>query len=691
MADYIYLLENRLSPAQQRALGAIRTVVRSHDLTLFLTGGAVRDLTSGASVRDLDVTVQGDATALRGEIESAGGVFAGQNAPAKSLFFTFPGGIRMEVASSVAVTFPQPGRPEYTPAPIIEDLRSRDFTANAMALSLNEGSYGLLLDPLNGVADIENRELRLVSNYGFIEDPSRLIRAVRLQSRLGWQMEERTHSRYETAKQEGYISALSDWGRGYELEEIFHEEDPLRVMRALEADGWMEHLFPALSSAKANAAALSDLADKLGQLHTQGILANPSAITFPLLTAKLTEADAKNLKRLFARKGYVREIESLDERTRELQARFSGKEAALPSAAWRMLHEAEPEVVLSMAFGAKGSTVQGRLKTFLTDSPAARQRIPYLLMQEMRITPDLPVYNELLDKLFFALMDGKLETPEEVKAFLEPYSPPAPPPPVNLRRARAKKESKGRGGKAKKAQPEEPQPITPPEQELEEVVATSQEEVQGEQSAREKPIAKLVSAKPQPAHRAEVKKAEAKTVETAQKAKQPAQKPETPKKRLATENVPAKAPAVAKRAQASPAKASAPQKVAGKGIAPVAKKKPTGTQATRQTAAVAKNVPRKAAKSAPAKKAAAKPVAKNAATSVKKAAPSKQAPVKKSTARVPVKVPKKAAKAVSRKPAKLPAKKSAAARPSAKKAAAPARKPAPSPAKKAAKKAVRGR
>ena len=86
---------------------------------------------------------------------------------------------------------------------MLDDLRRRDFTANAMALSLNEGSYGLLMDPLNGVADIENRELRLVSNYGFIEDPVRMIRAARFAARLGWQMEEKTRARYETGKEEG--------------------------------------------------------------------------------------------------------------------------------------------------------------------------------------------------------------------------------------------------------------------------------------------------------------------------------------------------------------------------------------------------------------------------------------------------------------------------------------------------------
>jgi len=234
MADYIYLLENRLSAAQQAALLALREVARSKGLTVFLVGGAVRDLTSGSPVRDLDVVVQGNAFKLKKDIEKAGGALSGEYDLLQSLFVTFPGSVRMEIGSTLSVSYPKPGKIVAKPATILEDLRRRDFTANAMALSLNNGSYGLLMDPLNGVADIENRELRLVSNYGFIEDPARMIRAARFMARLGWAMEERTHTRYETGKQEDYISAMSDFQRGYETEEIFHEEDPLRVLRRLE-------------------------------------------------------------------------------------------------------------------------------------------------------------------------------------------------------------------------------------------------------------------------------------------------------------------------------------------------------------------------------------------------------------------------------------------------------------------------
>ena len=161
MADYIYLLENRLSAAQRAALLAVRQVARAKGLTVFLVGGAVRDMTSGSPVRDLDVVVQGNALKLKKDIEKAKGVIAGENEATQSFFVRFPGGVRMEIGSTLSATYPKPGKPVFKPATILDDLRRRDFTANAMALSLNNGSYGLLMDPLNGVADIENRELRL--------------------------------------------------------------------------------------------------------------------------------------------------------------------------------------------------------------------------------------------------------------------------------------------------------------------------------------------------------------------------------------------------------------------------------------------------------------------------------------------------------------------------------------------------
>ena len=451
MADYIYLLENRLSPPQRSALLAVREVARAAEMTVFLVGGAVRDLTSGSPVRDLDVVVQGNALKLRKQVEEAGGVISGESEAGQALFVQFPGSVRMEIGSTLSMTFPKPGKPVMQPASILEDLRRRDFTANAMALSLNGGSYGLLMEAVNWVADIENRELRLVSNYGFIEDPVRMIRAARLMARLGWVLDEKTQARYETGKTEGYISALSDFHRGYETEEIFHEEDPLRVLKRLEAEGWMQYLASAWTSAKVNVAELDRLRDVQTQLQVQGIHPDTAAANFPLLVAKLSPKEVEAITSTFPRPGFVNAVRSLEGEAKELGGQLGAKGAALPSQSWRLLTSAKPEVVLWLAYSSRSPALQAKFKSFFAEWPAARQKIPYALMQEMRIIPEVPGYEDLLEKLFFELMDGKLTTPEEMKAFLEPYSPPAPPPPVNLRRARAaKKEAKPSKSRAKK-------------------------------------------------------------------------------------------------------------------------------------------------------------------------------------------------------------------------------------------------
>lgn len=438
MADYIYLLQNRLTQAQRRAVEMIREAARAHTMPVFLVGGAARDLTSGTPVRDLDFALQGDASTLLQELESTGATLTGENPVLGAKYLLFPGGVRAELTPTQTVTYPKPGEPVTQPAAILDDLRRRDFTANAMAISLNEGSYGLLLDPLNGVADIENRELRLVSNYGFIEQPVLLLRIARLAERLGWFMEERTQARYNTAKEEGYIQALPSRDRGYELEEIFYEEDPLSSWEHLAEEGWTSVLYPAWTPAKADRDALEKVRDLMGQLEQMGIPIDPAPVYFPLLTAKMAAPEVDELKRTFVRPGFVAQIEALDARSKELGGQITGKSAIAPSETWKLLFSAEPEAVLWLAYSSRSGAVQAKFKAFLNEWPQMRQRVPYAMMQEMRITPDLAGYEQLLDALFFALLDGKLDTPEATRAFLEPYSPPAPVVAVSPRRRPAK-------------------------------------------------------------------------------------------------------------------------------------------------------------------------------------------------------------------------------------------------------------
>jgi len=622
MADYIYLLQTRLTPAQQSALEHVREAARSRSMTVFLVGGAVRDMTTGAPIRDLDFAIQGNATKLKKDLQKAGGTLIGEDEATQALFFNFPGGVRLEAGSTLSVNYPKPGKPVYKPATILDDLRRRDFTANAMAISLNDGSYGLLMDPLNGVADLENRELRLVSNYGFIEDPARMIRAARFSARLGWQLEEKTRQRYETGKAEGYISALSSALRKYELEEVFHEEDPLRVLRRLEQEGWSKVLAPTWTSAKANESELNRLRDTVGQMESMGIFPDPSPAYFPLLTAKLAPKEVAALKKSFARPGFAEQIGALESETKAFATAFSSKAAAAPSEAWKLLFSSSPEPVLWLAHTTKSAPLQAKFKAFFNDWSQARNKIPYQLMQEMRIIPNLPGYDALLDTLFFAVMDGKLDTPEDAKAFLEPFSPPAPPPPVSLRRRAVKRETKPAKPRAKKPSVEA------------NAVEVGTDVVTP--AVVESPAAKPVVKAP-------------------------------PMKAAAAVTAPKAAPGTAKKAAAAPMKKAAP--VAAKKAAPA-------KAVAKKSVVVAKKAGKPAPK--PAVKKAAKPAAKKAAKAVAKKVVAKKVVAKKVVAKKAIKkavTPTKKVVAKTKPVVKAVVKK--VSKPVAKKAAKPVAKPKP--------------
>jgi tRNA nucleotidyltransferase (CCA-adding enzyme) len=439
MPDYIYLLENRLSADQRNALRQLRDVAREAGMILFLTGDAVRDLTSGHAVRDLEVSVHGNALKLKKPIEKLGAAIWGESEASRSLYLCFPGTVRVDVVSTHRMDYTKIDKPVSHAASIQEDLRRRDFTVNAMAISLNEGSFGLLMDPLNGAADIEARTLRLVSNYGFLEEPSLLIRATRHIARLGWDLDPKTRTRYDNAKEEGVIDRLSAEARSRELEQIGHEDEGLKVLRALEDEGWMMILFPAWTVAKADEEKLKALHDLAVELLMQGVHPDMSAAQMQLLTSKMAAKELAALKKLMLRPGFVEEWNSLDALAAKFQKVLLSKENSKASAGFKLFTSYDPEAVLWLGFTSKDKVVQERFNQFLKVWPEARQRTPHALMQELRITPELPAYKEIVQAIFLELIDGKLATPEEMRAFLEPHSPPAPPPQVTVKRPRAKR------------------------------------------------------------------------------------------------------------------------------------------------------------------------------------------------------------------------------------------------------------
>jgi tRNA nucleotidyltransferase/poly(A) polymerase len=545
MADYIYTMEIRLTPDQLKGVNLVQDVARAAGVTLYLTGGAIRDIISGFTIRDLDFTVQGNPLKLQKDFERAGAQVVGHDDDVRTLFLVLPGNVRAEVGMARTETYEKVGRPPVvTPASIQEDLRRRDFTVNAMALSLNEGSRGLLLDPFNGVADIEAKLLRILHNYAFVEDPSRMIRAMRFAARFHWPLEERTQQRYDSAKENKYIDHISKGAIGHEIAQLAHEDDPLNVVRALEREDYLKVLHPHWSTAKVDVNGLTQLMKVRQQLVDLGYTVDSSAAVMHFLTAHLPEKDISDIRKQIPRKDLIDAWRDIEDHAKELSKRLMGKEAGTPSKTWNLLSSARPEMVLFLAVTARNQTVAQKIKNFFTKWRDVQKRIPLPEMTELLITPQLPEYPKIARDVFMLLLDGKLRSHTEIMKYLKPFAPPPPPPPPPPRRGRGAKAAAAAAptpvaeapakigrGKGKKAAVVA-SPVQP-------VAAPAKPPVDTKPAAKPKPVAKpTLTAKPTPTKAAKVtapaklaSKPAPRSVATPKKTTPKKKKPEAKKKK----------------------------------------------------------------------------------------------------------------------------------------------------------------
>jgi tRNA nucleotidyltransferase (CCA-adding enzyme) len=439
MADYIYSMETRLTPDQQRGVNLVQEIAQHAGLNLYLTGGTIRDLVTGFPIRDIDLSIQGNPLKLQKELEKADISVQGSDENLRTLHLLMPGNVRAELNMTRAESHDKPGKPpSITPATINEDLRRRDFTVNAMALSLNPGSRGLLLDPFNGIADIDAKVLRVLHNYAFLEEPVRLMRATRLSARFHWPLEERTQARYDAAKENNYVEYIGKQAIGYELEQVAHEDDPLHIMRALDKEGWLKVLHPHWSMAKIDAGELGHFVKTRQMMSDLGYSVETGPMVMYFLTRRMNDKDTSEIQRMIPRRDFVDKWRHLEHGAHDLAKKLTSKEAGTPSGAWKILTKASPEDMLFLSLTVRQQAVDAKLKNFFGKWRQMKEKLPFPEMAELRITPQLPEYQKILDEAFLILLDGKLRSHTEIMHFLKPYEPPPPPPPPPVKRGRGK-------------------------------------------------------------------------------------------------------------------------------------------------------------------------------------------------------------------------------------------------------------
>jgi tRNA nucleotidyltransferase/poly(A) polymerase len=427
MSDYMFMLESHLSTAQFRVVGEMEELAAETGVSLFLTGGALRDMLGGFPVRDLDFTVEANALKLaKIAVQKHGATILGTDESRKSVDLVFPGGVMAELSMARQEKYPKSGgKPQVSPATIHEDLRGRDFTVNAVALSLNRASRGLPIDPTNGVGDIERKELRAIHNYAFYDDPSRMLRLIRFKVRLGYVIDERTRLQYENAREAEMLTKISPEALGAELRHMAEEPLAADLMRALEEEKLVELFSPALVGPKLNLPTFGKL-QKAHQTVTFG--AEFQVHSLPLfLSVLLEKLNAKERAALInaaeLTKAEVNAWQKLDASARKLERELKSAKLQKASSLYHLLIKAPGELVLYLLVYSEQRLVQDRIRNYFQKYLPASLEISDEVVAATGVAPNTPKFQKAKEEMIVTRLDARPKKPAP-----EPEPPPPPPP-----------------------------------------------------------------------------------------------------------------------------------------------------------------------------------------------------------------------------------------------------------------------
>ena len=448
MPDYMYMLESRLSAEQRAVLVRMQELAVETTTNLYLTGGAVRDLISGMSIRDLDFTVEGNPSRFARELEKGGARVVDEDEKLRHLDVIFSGDVDGSIEAAREEVYPRPGaRPEMRWSTIMDDLRRRDFSLNAIALSLNAASRGLLLDPTNGLADLEAREVRALSIHSFTNQPVRLLRAIRYAARMDFKLDSRTEDWFNLALERGLQESIPAGEAGAELRQLAREDKPVHVLKAWEARGLLEAISAQLAKRHPHYEMLARILRARDDLAAAGIRPRLFApVTYAALGKLKDREVSAALHRLEFRQQEIEAVTGLEERAQKISQTLAGRKTAAPTEAYAFLEKAPGDLLAFILAESSNSKAVGKIRTYLHKWRPLRQALPAAVLELESIgMAHGPKFDKVIEDLFHAQLQGKARNPELRLKLLRKLSGIKEPP-----KKKAEEKGKKLGDKSKK-------------------------------------------------------------------------------------------------------------------------------------------------------------------------------------------------------------------------------------------------
>lgn len=392
----------------------------------YLVGGFVRDLMLRRKNLDIDLVIEGDGIRFAETFAQQQGCRVRSHRKFHTAVIIFPDGFKVDVASARMEFYAEPGAlPTVEYSSIKLDLFRRDFTINTLAISLDATRFGELLDFFGGLRDLRNKTLRVLHNLSFVEDPTRVFRAIRFEQRLGFHLGAQTEFLLTSAVNRGFLGRLGGPRVLNEIKAIFSEEDPLPAIERMASLELLRFLHEALElndEMKALFESVQRALHWFDLLYT-GERCDVWLIYLLGLTWTLPDAETHTLtKRLGLTTQQTTLLVDQAADGRRLLGQMAHGErsgrAMPPSFLYRHLHTASLELLLMLVAAAPSDSARRLLSQFLIEG---RHRQPLLNgddLKQMGIPPG-PDFRRLLDQLLEAQLDGEVTSREQGLTFVQ--------------------------------------------------------------------------------------------------------------------------------------------------------------------------------------------------------------------------------------------------------------------------------
>jgi len=409
-----------------RVIKKIAELAEDQGYRAYLVGGFVRDLLLGVKNLDIDIVVEGDALKFANNASLAMNATLVAHKKFGTATLIMPKSakgakLKIDIATARKEFYRQPAAlPSVKFSSIKEDLYRRDFTINAMAVSINRSDFGELIDFFEGAKDLAAKRIRVLDEKSFIDDPTRIFRAVRFEQRYDFKIDDFTARLIRNAVKTRMFDKVSGERLRREIELLLKEKDPVKAIKRMKSLDELRFISPRIRFGAAEEAICGDIkrtAGFDGDYFSKERPVDISLVYFMAIIDGLALSDAlKVCDRFMMRRADKLSIASAKKSGREIIALLSKKKSAKPSKVYSALEPLSSETLLFITAKCGGKLARNRIIEFLKKYKRVRLSIGGADLKRIGARPG-PCFTEILKKTLYAKIDGLIYTRQDELAF----------------------------------------------------------------------------------------------------------------------------------------------------------------------------------------------------------------------------------------------------------------------------------